>query len=189
MQSPAVRQMSSGAKPFRVLGIQQIAIGGLDKSVLTKFWVNTLGIEKVGEYKAEVRRKEFLAMALLTAHLQKENVDEDILTLGSGAHKVEIDLMQPLDPNKSPKVHIPALNHVGLWVDNLENAVENLTAQGINFTPGGIRKGACKCIFNLLLLTFTFSTILLFAPYSWVQCCFCPPKIGNWSSFGARSSP
>ncbi len=61
--------MSSGAKPFRVLGIQQIAIGGLDKSVLTKFWVNTLGIEKVGEYKAEVRRKEFLAMALLTAHL------------------------------------------------------------------------------------------------------------------------
>lgn len=52
--------------------------------------------------------------------------------------------MQPLDPNKSPKVHIPALNHVGLWVDNLEKAVETLTAQGINFTPGGIRKGACK---------------------------------------------
>ncbi len=52
--------------------------------------------------------------------------------------------MQPLDPNKAPKVHIPALNHVGLWVDNLEKAVESLTAQGINFTPGGIRKGACK---------------------------------------------
>jgi lactoylglutathione lyase len=66
------------------------------------------------------------------------------LTLGHGAHKVEIDLMQPLDPNKSPKVHIPALNHVGLWVDNLEKAVDSLTSQGINFTPGGIRKGACK---------------------------------------------
>jgi hypothetical protein len=47
--------MSSAARPFRVLGIQQIAIGGLDKSALTKFWVNTMGIEKVGEYKAEVR--------------------------------------------------------------------------------------------------------------------------------------
>lgn len=59
----------------------------------------------------------------------QENVDEDILTLGKGAHKVEIDLMQPLDPEKSPKVHIPALNHVGLWVDKLEACVEHLTAQ------------------------------------------------------------
>jgi hypothetical protein len=25
---------------------------------------------------------------------------------------VEIDLMQPIDPSKSPKVHIPALNHM-----------------------------------------------------------------------------
>jgi len=52
--------------------------------------------------------------------------------------------MQPLDPEKAPKVHIPALNHVGLWVDNLEKCVEHLTAEGIKFTPGGIRKGACK---------------------------------------------
>lgn len=66
-----------------------------------------MGLKKVGDFKSE-----------------KENVDEDILTIGKGPlGTVEIDLMAPLDPEKSPKVHIPALNHIGLWVDNLENAV------------------------------------------------------------------
>ena len=112
-------------RPFNVLGIQQIAIGGLDKGVLTGLWTGLLGVEKVGDYVAE-----------------SENVDEDILRLGSGAHAVEIDLMQPIDPEKSPKVHNPALNHVGLWIDDLEAAVAWLTEQGMRFTPGGIRKGA-----------------------------------------------
>jgi lactoylglutathione lyase len=31
--------------------------------------------------------------------------------------------MSPLDPEKSPKVHIPALNHIGLWIDKLPEAV------------------------------------------------------------------
>jgi hypothetical protein len=39
---------------------------------------------------------------------QKENVDEDILSLGalgeSSPFSVELDLMQPLDANKAPKV-------------------------------------------------------------------------------------
>lgn len=83
-------------------------------------------------------------------YLQKENVDEDILVIGSGVNKVEIDLMQPINPEKAPKVHIPALNHIGLWIDNLHAAVESLTAQGIQFTPGGIRKGAGK--YNLIYL-------------------------------------
>ena len=112
-------------RPFNVLGIQQIAIGGLDKGALTGLWTGLLGVEKVGDYVAE-----------------SENVDEDILRLGSGAHAVEIDLMQPIDPEKSPKVHNPALNHVGLWIDDLEAAVAWLTEQGMRFTPGGIRKGA-----------------------------------------------
>ena len=50
--------------------------------------------------------------------------------------------MQPLDANKKPKVHEPALNHVGLWIDNLADAVTWLTSQGVRFTPGGIRAGA-----------------------------------------------
>ncbi len=113
------------SRPFRVLGIQQIAIGGLDKAPLSELWSGLFGIEKVNDYRSE-----------------SENVDEDILSLGSGAHAVEIDLMQPIDPERSPKVHSPALNHIGLWIDDLPQAVEWLSAQGMRFTPGGIRKGA-----------------------------------------------
>jgi lactoylglutathione lyase len=55
---------------------------------------------------------------------------------------VEVDLMQPLDTERRPRVDKPALNHVGLWVDDLASAVVWLTEQGLRFTPGGIRKGA-----------------------------------------------
>ena len=50
--------------------------------------------------------------------------------------------MMPIDPNKSPKVHDPKLNHIGLWIDDLQTCVKWLTEQGVRFTPGGIRKGA-----------------------------------------------
>lgn len=82
--------------------------------------------------------------------------------------------MQPLDANKAPKVHVPPLNHIGIWVsratrpvhptltprthtplvppstprgcrsqvDPIEAAVAHLSAQGVRFAPGGIRKGA-----------------------------------------------
>ena len=112
-------------RPFRVLGIQQIAVGGLDKSRLSKLWIDTLGLNLAGNFKSE-----------------KENVDEDIAEIGSGPLKVEIDLMQPIDPEKRPKVQDPALNHIGLWIDDLKAAVEWLTEQGMRFTPGGVRKGA-----------------------------------------------
>ena len=39
-------------------------------------------------------------------------------------------------------MHIPALNHIGLWVDDLDNAFVKLQDKGIRFAPGGIRKGA-----------------------------------------------
>ena len=112
-------------KPFKVLGLQQIAVGGLSLDALRGLWVDTLGVEKVGEFESE-----------------SENVREDILKLGAGAHAVEIDLMEPLDPDSRPKVHDPALNHIGLWVDDLPAAVDWLEANGMRFTPGGIRKGA-----------------------------------------------
>ncbi|KAA0154867.1 hypothetical protein FNF27_02553 [Cafeteria roenbergensis] len=125
-----VRRMSSdaaasGPRPFRILGLQQIAIGGLSKDRLSNLWVGELGLERVGTYQSE-----------------KENVDEDILRLGSGPTAVEVDLMQPIDAAKSPKVHSPQLNHIGLWVDDLPKAVEWMTGRGMRFTPGGIRKGA-----------------------------------------------
>jgi len=112
-------------RPFKILGIQQIAVGGLDKDRLRTLWVDTLGLELDGNYRSE-----------------KENVDEDIALLGQGAHRVEVDLMQPLDADKRPAVHSPPLNHVGLWVDDLPTAVEWLAEQGMRFAPGGIRKGA-----------------------------------------------
>ena len=112
-------------RPFKVLGIQQIAVGGLDKGRLRTLWVDTLGLQLDGNYVSE-----------------KENVDEDIAFLGEGAHRVEVDLMQPLDTDKKPRVDSPPLNHVGLWVDDLPAAVEWLTGQGMRFAPGGIRKGA-----------------------------------------------
>ena len=39
-------------------------------------------------------------------------------------------------------MHIPPLNHIGLWVDDLPRAVTYLTARGVRLTPGGIRPGA-----------------------------------------------
>ena len=112
-------------RPFKILGIQQIAIGGPSKEKLKTLWVDMLGLEVTGNFVSE-----------------RENVDEDICAMGSGPFKVEVDLMQPLDPEKKPAVHTTPLNHVGLWVDDLPKAVEWLGANGVRFAPGGIRRGA-----------------------------------------------
>ena len=112
-------------RPFEILGLQQIAVGGLDKGALRRFWIDTLGLTPTGTYRSD-----------------SENVDEDIAVAGSGVFAVEVDRMQPIDPEKRPKGHDPALNHVGLWIDDLAAAVTWLEAQGVRFTPGGIRKGA-----------------------------------------------
>jgi lactoylglutathione lyase len=91
-------------RPFQVLGIQQIAIGGPDKTRLHKLWVEMFGLEVTGTFRSA-----------------SENVDEDICAIGTGPLKVEVDLMQPLDPDKKPAVHG--------------------TPQGVRFAPGGIRRG------------------------------------------------
>jgi lactoylglutathione lyase len=112
-------------RPFRILGLQQIAVGGEDKSRLRHLWVDLLGLPVTGTFVSE-----------------RENVDEDICRLGFGPFPVEVDLMQPLDVSRRPAVHVPPLNHVGLWVDDLPVAVQWLGARGVRFAPGGIRKGA-----------------------------------------------
>ena len=117
--------MSQIHRPFKVLGIQQIAIGGTSKNRLKKLWVDMLGLEVAGTFRSE-----------------RENVDEDICAMGVGAFKVEVDLMEPVDIEKKPAVHGTPLNHVGLWIDDLPKAVQWLTANGVRFAPGGIRKGA-----------------------------------------------
>jgi lactoylglutathione lyase len=119
--------MAAGApaRPFRVLGVQQIAIGGPSKAALRRLWVDLLGLDAVGTFRSEA-----------------ENVDEDILACGAGAARVEVDVMEPIDPAQSPRVHVPPLNHIGLWIDRLAEAVAWLGERGVRFTPGGIRKGA-----------------------------------------------
>ena len=112
-------------RPFKVLGVQQIAIGAPDKNRLLKLWVDLLGLQVTGTFRSV-----------------QENVDEDICTVGSGRHRVEIDLMQPIDPEKKPAVHTTPLNHIGLWIDDLPAAVEWLGNRGVRFAPGGIRPGA-----------------------------------------------
>ena len=118
---------SRASRPFRVLGLQQIAIGSLSKPALLSLWSDLLGLQPSSEFQST-----------------SENVDESILHLGppSSPFRVEVDLMQPLDPSKAPKVHVPALNHIGLWVDDLRQCVQWLEGMGVRFTPGGIRKGA-----------------------------------------------
>ena len=86
----------SDSRPFSILGIQQIAVGGADKEKLRSFWVDLLGL---------TYRDTFVS--------ERENVDEDICEMGAGEFVVEVDLMQPLDREKKPRVDIPALNHVG----------------------------------------------------------------------------
>lgn len=113
------------ARPFRVLGVQQIAIGALDNQPLLDLWSGLFGLPVTGQFESA-----------------RENVSEAILELGAGLGRVELDLMQPLDVAAKPKVHEPALNHLGLWVDDLAAAHLWLSEQGVRFTPGGIRKGA-----------------------------------------------
>ncbi len=112
-------------RPFKVLGIQQVAIGAPDKQRLRTLWVDLFGLPITGTFRSE-----------------RENVDEDICTLGSGPFKVEVDLMEPIDVNGKPAVHTTPLNHIGLWIDDLPKAVDWLGANGVRFAPGGIRKGA-----------------------------------------------
>lgn len=112
-------------RPFRILGIQQVAIGAENRSELENLWVGLLGLTVHGEFRSE-----------------KENVDEIIAVAGRGPFAVEVDLMQPIDPSRAPKVHVPSLNHLGLWVDDIHAAVAWLSGKGVRFTPGGVRKGA-----------------------------------------------
>jgi lactoylglutathione lyase len=122
----AVSDDATKRKPFKILGVQQIAIGSSERDSLNTLWKDVFGL-----------------IPHDTVSIEKENVIEDIVQLGPSPYTVEIDLMTPYDITKSPKVHIPPLNHIGLWVDNLQEAVTYMTnIAKVRFTPGGIRRGA-----------------------------------------------
>jgi lactoylglutathione lyase len=114
-------------RPFQILGVEQIAIGNLDLNRLRNLWIDTLGLKSEGEFTNET-----------------ENVNGMIAFLGVGPGKVSMNFLEPIDPDRSPRAHRPALNHIGLWVDDLPAAIEWLKEKGIGFTPRGIRVGAAS---------------------------------------------
>jgi lactoylglutathione lyase len=113
------------ARPFTVLGVQQIALGSSDRQALRALWVDCFGLHPVSTFVSS-----------------RENVDEEILSVGRGLGLVEVDLMQPIDADKRPVIHEPPLHHFGLWIDDLRAAVGWLVTHGVRLTPGGIRRGA-----------------------------------------------
>jgi hypothetical protein len=62
------RCSSSNNRSFKVLGLQQVAIGGTDKEALRHFWIDLLGVKKIGEYKSEV--KDVMMNGLYFLHSQ-----------------------------------------------------------------------------------------------------------------------
>jgi lactoylglutathione lyase len=78
---------ASAAKPFRILGVQQIAIGSVEKGPLRILWQDIFGFKPYASKR-----------------LEKENVEEDILKIGPAPYEIEVDLMTPIDPEGSPKV-------------------------------------------------------------------------------------
>jgi lactoylglutathione lyase len=60
-----------------------VAVGGRDKAALRRLWCDLLGLPVTGSFRSE-----------------RENVDEDIAVAGAAPFSVEVDLMQPIDPDK-----------------------------------------------------------------------------------------
>ena len=58
-------------RPFKVLGMQQIAVGARNKDALRALWIDTLGLAAAGSYRSP-----------------SENIYEDIAVMGAGAFKV-----------------------------------------------------------------------------------------------------
>jgi len=116
---------STKSRPFRVLGIQHVAVGGPTLDALRHLWVDLLGLESQSVHE-----------------VPHENVREERVAFVNADCDVKIDLMQPLDAQAKPRVDKPALHHIALHVDNLQAAFDWLSAQGVRFTPGGIRRGA-----------------------------------------------
>lgn len=113
------------SRPFRILGVHHIAIGHADLTRLRHLWGDVLGLSLSAPFT-----------------LATENVVGCIGRLEAGPYTVEVDLLQPLDDEQKPAPHLPPLNHIAFWVDQLAEAVTWLTAQGVRFTPGGTRRGA-----------------------------------------------
>lgn len=110
-------------RPFSILGVQQVAVGGSNLTALRALWVDLLGMNVEAEHT-----------------LPTENVRE-ISLRGDDNTSAQVHLMEPIDATRKPRIDHPPLHHVGLWVSDIDAAFAWLTQQGVRFAPGGIRIG------------------------------------------------
>jgi lactoylglutathione lyase len=150
--------MNLSTRPFTILGLQQIAIGSTNPKQMSQLWHDIFGLPKIGTYTSisENVSEDILQLGPSTRKISIPlNIDsiegnshgdwgisglEDTEELGKdvvlgqaqiNVPFVEVDLMCPLDESKSPKVHIPPLNHIGLWVDDLKSSVTWMKDNGM----------------------------------------------------------
>lgn len=121
---------TSTSRPFKVLGIQQVAMAGEKNSALVHFWSDIL---QLGPSNSSIV-------------FTPENIRTEVFNLGKGNASTILNLMMPLDSTAKPNVAKRSLHHIGLWVDNLEQCVEFLKGKGVRFVPEKdgklIRRGA-----------------------------------------------
>ena len=72
------------------------------------------------------------------------------------------------DADAKPRVNEPALNHIGPWVDDLAAAYDRLSAKGVRFAAGGIRKGTAG--HDVCELVMTWSRYRSFTPMVSTTC-------------------
>ena len=60
-----------GERPFRILGVQQIAVGAPDKAPLRELWIDLLGLTQTGEYRSEAENVDE-AQSFRPAQLREE---------------------------------------------------------------------------------------------------------------------
>ncbi len=121
---------ASSTRPFKVLGIQQVAMAAEQAAPLVKFWADILE----------------LGPSNCTIVFNPENVRTELFDLGKGSAATILSLIEPINPKAKPNIAKKALHHVGLWVDDLEKCVEYLSGNGVRIIPQEngklIRQGA-----------------------------------------------
>jgi lactoylglutathione lyase len=109
-------------RPFRILGVQSIALGSENKAAMLKLWSELFGLEHSGTFKS-----------------MDGNIDVDVLRLQTGERSVEISIMEPISGKADSKKRRAPLHRIGLWVDDLPAAVQYLKDHGVNFVERGLR--------------------------------------------------
>ena len=138
-------------RPFVVLGTQQVAIGAADKRRLTRLWVEIPGWRP----RAATGPRRRTSMKTSCRSPRDDSM----------ARSTWCSLW---DADAKPRVNEPALNHIGPWVDDLAAAYDRLSAKGVRFAAGGIRKGTAG--HDVCELVMTWSRYRSFTPMVSTTC-------------------